>query len=108
VAFVYIPINTNVIAADGGIRKVSVVRLPRHETVYTMTVHKSQGSEFERILLLLPDRDSEGLTRELIYTAVTRAKKAVEIWGKDSSFITAVSRKVDRSSGLEGALWSID
>jgi len=95
-------------AADGGIRKVPVVRLPRHETVYAMTVHKSQGSEFERILLLLPDRDSEGLTRELIYTAVTRAKNAVDIWGKDSSFITAVSRKVNRSSGLGEALWPID
>ena len=94
-------------AADGTVRKVPVVRLPKHETVYAMTVHKSQGSEFDRLLLLLPDRDSEGLSRELIYTAVTRAKTAVEVWGKESSFTAAVARKVSRSSGLGEALWSV-
>ncbi|MCK5913242.1 MAG: exodeoxyribonuclease V subunit alpha, partial [Desulfuromusa sp.] len=51
-------------AADDSIRRVPMVRLPQHETVYAMTVHKSQGSEFDRLLLLLPDRDSEGLSRE--------------------------------------------
>jgi len=59
--------------ADGLPRKVHPLRLPEHETVYAMTVHKSQGSEFDNVLLLLPDRDSPVLTRELIYTGVTRA-----------------------------------
>ena len=90
---------------DGGVRKVPPVRLPAHETVFAMTIHKSQGSEFDRLLLLLPGNDSEGLTRELIYTGLTRAKSAVEIWGSQEVFISAVSRRVERTSGLREALW---
>lgn len=90
---------------DGGVRKVAPVRLPAHDTVYAMTIHKSQGSEFNRILMLLPERDSGALTRELIYTGLTRAKSEAEIWGDEEVFRTAVSRKVDRTSGLREALW---
>jgi exodeoxyribonuclease V alpha subunit len=71
-----------------------------------MTVHKSQGSEFDRVLMLLPDRDSEALTRELIYTGITRAKNVVEIWGDEAVFVEAVSRRIDRKSGLNEALWA--
>jgi exodeoxyribonuclease V alpha subunit len=92
-------------APDGGVRSLSPVRLPPHETVYAMTVHKSQGSEFDRVLLILPATDSEILTRELIYTAVTRAKRGVEIWGDEKVFVDAVGRRVRRSSGLKDALW---
>ena len=92
---------------EGGVRKISPVRLPAHETVYAMTVHKSQGSEFERILLLLPERDSELLTRELVYTAITRARRGVAIWGTEGVFSAAVARRVERSSGLRDALWGI-
>ena len=92
-------------APDGGIRKFSPVRLPPHETVYAMTIHKSQGSEFDRLLLLLPAHDSELLTRELIYTGITRAKKRAEIWGDQEVFVAAVARRIDRQSGLKGALW---
>ncbi len=91
--------------ASGEIRTIPVVRLPNHETVYAMTVHKSQGSEFDRLLLLLPNHDSENLTRELIYTAVTRARSQVDIWGNEAAFIAAVGRQVSRSSGLGDALW---
>jgi exodeoxyribonuclease V alpha subunit len=90
---------------DGGVRKISPVRLPAHETVYAMTIHKSQGSEFERILLLLPAHDSEVITRELIYTGITRAKSAVVIWGDGQIFAAAVARKIERNSGLKDALW---
>jgi exodeoxyribonuclease V alpha subunit len=90
---------------DGGVRKVSPVRLPLHDTVFAMTIHKSQGSEFNRLLLLLPVNDSEVLTRELIYTGLTRAKSAVEIWGDEEVFRSAVSRRVERTSGLREALW---
>jgi exodeoxyribonuclease V alpha subunit len=90
---------------EGGVRKVSPLRLPEHETVYAMTIHKSQGSEFNRILLLLPEQESELLTRELIYTGLTRAKNAVEIWGDEGVFRAAVSRRVERTSGLRKALW---
>ncbi|MRR35032.1 exodeoxyribonuclease V subunit alpha, partial [bacterium] len=92
-------------ADDGGIRTIPPARLPAHETVYAMTVHKSQGSEFGRVLVLLPDRDTELLTRELVYTAVTRASGRVAIWGNPEIFCAAVSRRIRRNSGLRERLW---
>ncbi len=92
-------------AAHGAPRKLHPLRLPEHETVYAMTVHKSQGSEFDKVLLLLPDRDSPVLTRELIYTGITRAKEGVNIWGVEGVFRTAVSRRTERTSGLRDSLW---
>ncbi|HUH65547.1 MAG TPA: exodeoxyribonuclease V subunit alpha, partial [Syntrophales bacterium] len=91
--------------AGGNIRKLPPVMLPEHETVFAMTVHKSQGSEFESVLLILPDNDSPVLTRELIYTGITRAKKNVEIWGAEGIFRTAISRRIMRTSGLYDALY---
>ncbi|MBW1999573.1 MAG: exodeoxyribonuclease V subunit alpha [Deltaproteobacteria bacterium] len=91
--------------AGGGFRKIHPARLPEHETVYSMTVHKSQGSEFDRVVLILPDRDTPLLTRELIYTAITRARESVEIWCKEDIFRAAVSRRTERRSGLRDALW---
>ncbi len=93
---------------EGGVRKFPPRRLPEHETVYAMTVHKSQGSEFDRVLLILPDRDAPVLTRELIYTGITRAREQMEIWGKKTTFLRAVSRRIQRSSGLREALWGED
>ncbi len=90
---------------DNVIRKFHPFRLPEHETVYAMTVHKSQGSEFEKIVLILPDSESPVLTRELLYTGITRARKKVEIWGTENIFRFAVSRRIKRSSGLRDALW---
>jgi exodeoxyribonuclease V alpha subunit len=92
-------------AADGTLRKLHPLRLPEHETVYAMTVHKSQGSEFDRVLVLLPDKDYPVLTRELIYTGITRARKHIEIWGTEDVFRTAVFRRTERTSGLRDALW---
>ncbi|GFO55652.1 RecBCD enzyme subunit RecD [Geomonas sp. Red276] len=92
-------------APDGGVRKVSPARLPEHETVFAMTVHKSQGSEFESVLMLLPGHESETLTRELIYTGITRARSEVAIWGEKEVFLEGVSRRVERMSGLRKALW---
>ena len=91
--------------AEGMPRKFPPLRLPEHETVFAMTVHKSQGSEFDRVLFLMPDRNVQVLTRELVYTAITRAKKVVEVWGKEEIFQTAVSRRISRTSGLRDALW---
>ena len=93
-------------ATDGTLKKFHPFRLPEHETVYAMTVHKSQGSEFDSVLLLLPDTESPVLTRELIYTGITRAKKRVEIWGNEHVFRTSVSRYIERASGLRDALWN--
>jgi exodeoxyribonuclease V alpha subunit len=90
---------------DGGIRKISPFRLPEHKTVYAITVHKSQGSEFDSILLILPNFDNPVLTRELLYTGITRARSVVEIWGEETIFAGAVSRRIDRESGLKDSLW---
>ena len=70
-----------------------------------MTVHKSQGSEFDRVLFVLPDRDSPVLTRELIYTGITRARNSLEIWTRDEILAGAVSRRTLRGSGLGSLLW---
>jgi len=68
-------------------------------------VHKSQGSEFDQVLFLLPSHDTRALTRELIYTGITRAKNAVEIWGRKDVFSLALQRRVERTSGLRDAIW---
>lgn len=93
--------------AEGGIRHVSALRLPPFEPAFALTVHKSQGSEFDTVLLIIPELDSEILTRELIYTAVTRAKKRVEIWCSREMFCKAVGRRIERSSGLRERLWGV-
>jgi exodeoxyribonuclease V alpha subunit len=89
---------------DGGVRSIPPERLPEHETAYAMTIHKSQGSEFDRVLMLFPPVDSELLTRELIYTGLTRAKKTAEIWADEELFCSAVRKKTERNSGLRDAL----
>jgi exodeoxyribonuclease V alpha subunit len=80
-------------------------RLPEHETAYAMTVHKSQGSEFETVLLILPNQDYLVLTRELLYTGITRAKNHISIWGEKEIIKTTILRKINRNSGLKDALW---
>ena len=90
---------------DGAIRKFLPQMLPQNETAYAMTVHKSQGSEFDKVLFVLPDRQVEILSRELIYTGITRAKRKVTLWGIESMFIAAVNSRIERNSGLKEALW---
>lgn len=90
--------------ADGGLRSVPVSRLPAVETAYAMTVHRSQGSEFDRVLVILPPTPSPMLTRELLYTAVSRARVDVEIWGTPEVLKAACQRRVRRHSGLASRL----
>jgi exodeoxyribonuclease V alpha subunit len=93
-------------APDGdGLRDFSPGQLPPHQTVFAMTVHKSQGSEFDRVALVLPGEVSRVLTRELLYTGITRARQGVTILGDPDVIAAAVERRVDRASGLRGALW---
>ena len=80
------------------------VQLPEHETVFAMTIHKSQGSGFENILCILPDRISPLLTRELLYTAITRAGKQAVMWANKPVFIEAVENNTLRDSGLKDKL----
>jgi exodeoxyribonuclease V alpha subunit len=91
--------------SSGEIRRFAPYRLPEPETVFAMTVHKSQGSEFDEVVFVLPDKNYPLLTRELIYTGLTRAKKKISIWGARSILANAVSRKIERTSGLQEALW---
>ncbi len=91
--------------SDGNVRKIPVSRLPVHETVYAVTVHKSQGSEFDRVVFVLPDRFSPVVTRELIYTAITRSRTCLEIWGNEDCFVEGVKCRIKRTSGLCDALW---
>jgi exodeoxyribonuclease V alpha subunit len=93
-------------ALDGGLRSVLPLKLPEHETVYAMTVHKSQGSEFDRVLIILPDRINPVLTRELLYTAISRARQKVEIWGTEKILRYMINNPTRRTSGLRDALWS--
>lgn len=69
-----------------------------------MTVHKSQGSEFERVLLILSDRDIPLITRELIYTGITRARIDVDIWAGEDLLKRAIFRSISRQSGLTDTL----
>ncbi len=80
------------------------VELPEHETVYAMTVHKSQGSGFRNVLFVLPDEMNPVLTRELVYTAVTRAEARVELWGREEILTEALRKKTVRLSGLSDRL----
>jgi exodeoxyribonuclease V alpha subunit len=91
-------------AEEGVFRKMLPGRLPAHEAAYALTVHKSQGSEFDHVLVILPDRYAEVVTRELIYTAITRARTSVEIWGREEVFLEAVERQAERVSGLRDRL----
>src|SRR5690606_9340293 len=89
-------------ATRGAVRWVSPARLPDIETVYALTVHKSQGSEFDRVALVLPDRDVLLLTRELLYTGATRARHALALVlpGTDELLPRAVVRRTARAGGI--------
>ncbi len=88
-----------------GPRLVSPTRLNAIESVYAMTIHKSQGSEFDHVVVVLPDADSPLATRELVYTAFTRAKENLTVVGSEEALVAALGRRVARASGLGPGLW---
>lgn len=90
--------------ADGTIKSFLPSRLPEHETVYAMTIHKSQGSEFNDVVLAIPPKWTPLLTKELVYTGITRAKKSVEIFANVGILQKAALTKTQRFSGLAQAL----
>ncbi|MDN0087687.1 exodeoxyribonuclease V subunit alpha [Yersinia nurmii] len=85
---------------DGSIKSVQPSRLPSHETAYVMTVHKSQGSEFEHTALVLPNHFLPVVTRELVYTAITRARKHLTLYCTDKVLTSAILTPTQRRSGL--------
>lgn len=90
---------------EGAMRSFSPSLVPAHETAFAVTVHKSQGSEFDHVALLLPKDMSPVLCRELLYTAVTRARKKFTLWGDTAVLQEGLARKIQRSSGLAERLY---
>ena len=85
---------------DGSLKFVQPSRLPEHETAWAMTVHKSQGSEFDHAALILPTQMSPVVTRELVYTAITRARRRLSLYADDGVLVQAVTTRTERRSGL--------
>ncbi len=85
---------------ETGLQTLLPSAMPAHESAYAMTVHKSQGSEFEAVWLLLPAADNPVLSRELIYTGITRARKRVVVLGPEAVLRQSVERVIRRDSGL--------
>lgn len=91
---------------EGRIRQLSPAQLPEHETAFAMTIHKSQGSEYDDVLVVLPEANSPLLSRELLYTAVTRAKRRAILFGQEGAIVSSCQRSLERASGLGRALAS--
>ena len=81
-------------------KKYLPAQVPLYDPAWALTIHKSQGSEFQQVLVVLPERDNRVLCRELLYTAVTRARQKVVLVAGEDIFKAAVKRKTVRSSGL--------
>ena len=78
-----------------------VALLPEHELAYAMTVHKSQGSEFENVMVVLPDDENHPLlNRQIVYTGITRAKKRAVVVGTEKALTAALERKIERDTGI--------
>lgn len=92
---------------ETGFMSIAPSRLPDFSNAFSLTVHKSQGSEFDHVKIVLPDKVSPVLTRELLYTAVTRARRSVEITGKREVLTVGIKSRLQRSSGLKDLLWEI-
>ena len=89
---------------DGSVKSFQPSRLPEHETAWAMTVHKSQGSEFNHAALILPTQLSPVVTRELIYTAITRARQRLSLYTDERVLMQAIATRTERRSGL-GAIF---
>ena len=87
------------------LRSYHVNQIPVYDKAYAISIHKSQGSEFKNIQLILPDSNNPVLTRELLYTGITRARNRVSIYGQEAIFTKAVEQKITRVSGLKEKLW---
>ncbi|MCH2040109.1 MAG: exodeoxyribonuclease V subunit alpha [Saccharospirillaceae bacterium] len=92
--------------SNGEVRLLLPSRLPEHETAFAMTVHKSQGSEFDQVFMVLPTAWQSVVTRELIYTGITRAKSHFRLLTSMRSWQAGLSSRVERASGLRDKLWS--
>ena len=92
-------------AAESGFRWIPTSQLESLETWWAMTIHKSQGSEFDHAVVSLPAASSRALTNELLYTGITRGREQVTVLGSEASLVAAIERPVVRASGLQSRLW---
>ena len=93
---------------EAGVREFHPAALPAHESAFAMTVHKAQGSEFDQVWLQLPRHDSRVLSRELVYTAVTRARSQLHLGAGETVLRAALARHAERVSGLAARLRASD
>lgn len=89
---------------DDDLRSFPPLRLPQHETVFAMTIHKSQGSEFDRVAVVFPPEESPVLSRELLYTAISRAREQLVIFADEDVLYKAITNRIERASGLSDRL----
>ena len=92
--YVYFP------ARDIPTKRVSAARLAHSETALALTIHKSQGSEFKQVAVVLPKEESPILTRQLLYTGITRAKKQIQLWALKPILLKTIEQETKRASGL--------
>jgi exodeoxyribonuclease V alpha subunit len=98
------PPTATVQSDTDGFREIVEARLPHFSDAFALSVHKAQGSEFDEVLVVLPEEDAPLLTRELLYTAVSRARKRIRIVGPKQVIGAAVARRAQRHSGLVDAI----
>ncbi len=91
-------------AAQDGVRMLAAARLPEHEPAWALTIHKSQGSEYDRVWVVLPPQDHPMLCAELLYTAITRARQRVTLHASEAALRQAIGRRTERASTLATAL----
>lgn len=98
--------NVAVFFSNGGqdVRAFHPAALPAHASAFALTVHKAQGSEFDQAWIVLPQQDARTLTRELLYTALTRARNRVHLFAREDILRTLLARKAQRVTGLAGRL----
>jgi len=89
---------------DSGPRAWLPAALPAHESAFALTVHKSQGSEFDDVLLVLPEKSVRVASRELVYTGITRARRSLTLWANETVLTDAIARRAQRWSGLADKL----
>lgn len=88
----------------GPLKAFSPSQLPEHQTAFALTVHKSQGSEYRHVILILPEQDNPVLSRELLYTGLSRAREKIGLVADANLLVRAISRRIERTSGLRAAL----
>ena len=91
-------------SASAAPRRIALSQLPDHSPAWAMTIHRSQGSEFDQVVVVLPPEDSPLATRELLYTAITRARECVYVWGGEATVRAALGERALRCTLLEASL----